>query len=92
MEISNTFVVVLGIGVVFVGLICIVLLCKIVSAFCMLGESKKRDNTAPVPNTVAAEAQPIQNRQEIIAAVSACIAEELGTDISAIRFLSFKKI
>lgn len=92
MEISNTFVVVLGIGVVFVGLICIVLLCKIVSAFCMLGEGKKKDNTAPVPNTVAAKAQPIQNRQEIIAAVSACIAEELGTDISAIRILSFKKI
>ncbi len=92
MEISNTFVVVLGIGVVFVGLICIVLLCKIVSAFCMLGERKKNDNAAPVPNTVAAEAQPIQNRQEIIAAVSACVAEELGTDISAIRILSFKKI
>ena len=92
MEISNTFVVVLGIGVVFVGLICIVLLCKIVSAFCMLGERKKNDNVAPVPNTVAAEAQPIQNRQELIAAVSACVAEELGTDISAIRILSFKKI
>ena len=92
MEISNTFVVVLGIGVVFVGLICIVLLCKIVSAFCMLGERKKNNNTATVPNTVAAEAQPIQNRQEIIAAVSACVAEELGTDISAIRILSFKKI
>ena len=92
MEISNTFVVVLGIGVVFVGLICIVLLCKIVSAFCMLGEGKKKNNAVPVPNTVAAEAQPIQNRQEIIAAVSACVAEELGTDISAIRILSFKKI
>ncbi|MEE0897932.1 MAG: OadG family protein [Acutalibacteraceae bacterium] len=92
MEISNTFVVVLGIGVVFVGLICIVLLCKIVSAFCMLGEKKTNNTPAPVPTAVAAEAQPIQNRQEIIAAVSACVAEELGTDISAIRILSFKKI
>lgn len=92
MEISNTFVVVLGIGVVFVGLISIVLLCKIVSAFCMLGEKKNNNTTAPVPTAVATEAQPIQNRQEIIAAVSACIAEELGTDISAIRILSFKKI
>ena len=92
MEISNTFVVVLGIGVVFVGLICIVLLCKIVSAFCMLGEGKRQDSTAPVSNAAAAKAQPIQNRQEIIAAVSACVAEELGTDISAIRILSFKKI
>ena len=34
----------------------------------------------------------VENRQEIIAAVSAVVAEELGTDISAIRILSFKKI
>ena len=36
--------------------------------------------------------QAIENRQEIIAAVSAVIAEELGTDVSAIRVLSFKKL
>ena len=92
-DISNTFVVVLGIGVVFVGLICIVLLCKIVSAFCMLCEGKKTDNaSAPATVAEAVASQPIEKRQEIIAAVSACIAEELGTDISAIRVLSFKKI
>lgn len=92
-EISNTFVVVLGISVVFIGLICIVLLCKIVSAICMLSERKK---TEPDVTVSAAKAtttnEPIQNRQEIIAAVSAAVAEELGTDISAIRILSFKKI
>lgn len=91
---SNTFIVGLGFGVVFIGLICIVLLCKIVSAVCKLAE--KNDNSspaavAPVAAPVVA-AEPIQNRQEIIAAVSACVAEELGTDISAIRILSFKKI
>ncbi len=86
---NNLFVVALGIGVVFVGLICIVLLCKIVSAFCMLAEKKEK---APAVMPAAATAEPIQNRQEIIAAVSACVAEELGTDISAIRILSFKKI
>ena len=37
-DISNTFVVVLGVSVVFIGLICIVLLCKIVSAVCRLSE------------------------------------------------------
>ncbi len=90
--ISNSFVVVLGISVVFIGLICIVLLCKIVSAICMLGEGKNKDTAvASAPQTIA-PAQPIENRQEIIAAVSAAVAEELGTDISAIRILSFKKI
>ena len=93
-DISNTFVVVLGISVVFIGLICIVLLCKIVSAVCRLAE--KKENHAPATATnvapVVTAAQPIQNRQEIIAAVSAALAEEMGTDISAIRIHSFKKI
>lgn len=92
-EVSNTFVVVLGISVVFIGLICIIILCKIMSAVCSLSDKKespevKTSGAAPT----AAPAQPIENRQEIIAAVSAAIAEELGTDISAIRILSFKKI
>ncbi len=88
---NNLFVVALGVGVVFVGLICIVLLCKIVSAFCMLSE-KKETGTPTVTDAAPVPAEPTQNRQEIIAAVSACVAEELGTDISAIRILSFKKI
>ena len=86
---NNTFVVCMGIGTVFVGLICIIILCKIIGAICMASEKKavvKNEKTAPVVN------EPIQNRQEIIAAVSAVIAEELGKDISAIRILSFKKI
>ncbi len=88
---SNAFIVGLGFGVVFVGLVCIVIMCKIVSAFCMIGTNKKIDTAPTVSNSVPT-AQPIENRQEIIAAVSACLAEELGTDISAIRILSFKKI
>ena len=59
--------------------------------------SKKDETKAPANTTApvvaaAPAAQPIQNRQEIIAAVSAVLAEELGTDVSAIRILSFKKI
>ena len=94
-DISNTFVVVLGVSVVFIGLICIVLLCKIVSAVCRLSEKKETVTSEAVATNlapVAASVQPIENRQEIIADVSAAIAEELGTDISAIRILSLKKI
>ncbi len=88
---NNTFVVCMGIGTVFVGLICIIILCKIIGAICMASEknNSKPVKEAPVTATVA---EPIQNRQEIVAAVSAVIAEELGKDISAIRILSFKKI
>ncbi len=89
---NNLLVVVLGVSVVFIGLICIVLLCKIVSAVCMLAEKKEKAPEVVTNATPVAASTPIQNRQEIIAAVSACVAEELGTDISAIRILSFKKI
>ena len=92
-EISNTFVVVMGVSVVFIGLVCIVILCKILSAVCSIiaksNEDKPVATTAPA---VTAAPQKIENRQEIIAAISAAVAEELGTDISAIRILSFKKI
>jgi Na+-transporting methylmalonyl-CoA/oxaloacetate decarboxylase gamma subunit len=90
-ELSNGFVVALGIGVVFVGLISIVILCKIVSAFCMIGQ-KSKTQTKPTTPTKVTQNQPIENRQEIIAAVSAVIAEELGKDVSAIKITSFKKL
>ena len=91
-EISNSFVVVMGIGVVFIGLICIVILCKIMSAVCMLANKGEKTETVATPSASIPTAQPIENRQEIIAAVSAVLAEELGTDVSALRILSFKKI
>ena len=90
-ELSNLFVVVLGVGTVFVGLVCIVVLCKIIGLFCGTGKKKTEASVSTAP-AAAAVNQPIQNKQEIIAAVSAVIAEELGTDVSAIRILSFKKI
>ena len=87
-EVPNWFVVVMGVGTVFVGLICIIILCKIVALFCK-EKSAKTVETTVAPKNVAA---PIENRQEIIAAVAAACAEELGTDVSAIRIHSFKRI
>lgn len=87
---SNLFIVGMGVGTVFIGLLCIVLLCLIMSAICRAFEKKPKTAKAPVAS-VSAE-KPIENRQEIIAAVSAALAEEMGTDISAIRIHSFKKI
>ena len=82
----------MGVGVVFAGLICIVILCKIVSFFCNLGKGGKKVEAAPASAPAPAVQPAIENRQEIIAAVCAAAAEELGTDISAIRVLSFKKL
>ena len=95
-EYSVWFVCAIGMGVVFLGLVCIVILCSLVSFLCRkaLGDAKS-DAPAPAPAAApkaAASAAPIANRSKIVAAVSAVIAEELGTDVSAIRVKSFKKI
>ncbi len=84
-------VVVLGVGVVFAGLVSIIILCKVTGAICMAADKSSKPKPADVAPVNAAPTV-IENRQEIIAAVSAVIAEELGTDISAIRIHSFKKI
>ena len=87
-EINNAFVVVMGIGTVFVGLICIIIVCKIVGLFCNIG-SKKVAETPSIPKPASPK---IENKQEIIAAVTAVCAEEMGKDVSALRVVSFKKL
>ena len=49
---------------------------------------KKKEEIVPA----AAKEEEIPDRQEFVAAVSAAIAEELGTDVSAIRILSIKRM
>ena len=88
-EPASWMVVVMGVGVVFLGLVLIILICKIMSLFFV--KTTKADNK---PTTAAAPANNavIQNRQEIIAAVTAVCAEEMGKDVSALRVISFKKL
>ncbi|MBR6502453.1 MAG: OadG family protein [Clostridia bacterium] len=82
-------VVAMGVGVVFVGLVLIILICKVMGLF--FAKSAKKENK-PAAAPVAATSAPIENRQEIIAAVTAACAEEMGKDISALRVISFKKL
>lgn len=90
---SNTFVCLMGMGTVFIGLICIVLICNIMSAV-MKGFTKQPAKTASAAPTTAPAAvdMPIRDKQAIIAGTCAVIAEELGTDVSNIRVLSFKRV
>ena len=83
-------VVVMGVGVVFVGLILIILICKIMGLF--FKKTPKADNKPATPVAPVATNAPIANRQEIIAAVTAACAEDMGKDISALRVISFKKL
>lgn len=89
-SISDLGVVGMGIGIVFTGLVCLVFICWLLGKIVSSISSKEEQTEA------AAKAEPVSdvipNREEMIAAVSAVVAEELGKDISAIRVVSFKKL
>ena len=95
-ELSNLFVVCLGIGVVFVGLICLILICQVMGTICTSFVKVKRPEVkapAPAVASQAPSAAPeIKNRQEFVAAIAAAIAEDMGTDVSRIRIHSIKKL
>jgi len=87
---SNLFVVLMGLSTVFIGLICIILLSTAMSKICMKLE-RKTPPAAPAA-APAAPSTPAPDRQAMIAAIAAAIAEDLGTDAAGIRILSVKKI
>ena len=87
MDYSILFVCLMGMGTVFFGLICLIVLTTLLGRVCGQKQQSAPAAVSPAPAAVSAGDQ-----QELIAAVSAAIAEELGTDITGIRILSIKKV
>ena len=86
-------VVLMGVGTVFFGLICIIVLSMAMSAICRsMGGDSAPAPVAPAPPPAPAASTAIPNRQAMIAAIAVAIAEELGTDPTGIRILSVKQI
>lgn len=84
----------IGIAVVFVGLAIIIGLVELMNLVTNKFDGKKKaepQNNTSVP-VQSVSSGVIENRDEVVAAVCAAIAEENGTDISAIRVVSFKKV
>lgn len=92
---SSGLVCLMGMGIVFVGLICIVIICKIMS-FLVTRFTKSEDTAAakikPTAAPVAAPAMPAEEKRAMLAGICAVIAEELGTDASNIRVRSFRRV
>lgn len=87
MDYSSVFVCLMGMGTVFFGLICLIFLTTAMGHIC---RAKQSAQAMPAAATVPAAAEP--NREELVAAISAAIAEELNTDVTGIRIISMKKI
>lgn len=83
----------LGLGMVFFGLICIIVLCYLLGAVIRYFEGLKPAAPAPAAKAAAsAQGESIAKNGALIAAISAAIAEDMGKDVSAIRIKSIKKL
>ncbi|MBQ9032222.1 MAG: OadG family protein [Parasporobacterium sp.] len=96
MDYSNLFVCLMGICTVFIGLICIIVLVTIMSGIIRktdrTGKKETAAAAAPSQQAVPANAGAGTITPQLAAAVSAVIAEEMGTDAAGIRIVSFKKV
>lgn len=87
-------VVAMGLVTVFVVLICLIILIKIMGS--LMGGRASAPAPAPAPAPVQAAApapaaaQP--NKQQLVAAVSAAIAEDMGSGVEHIRIHSIRKL
>ena len=92
---NDGFVILMGMGIVFIGLICIIFVCMFMSFLVRKLEKKpteKAEAQQPIVSANAPTASPIPSRPELAAAMAAAIAEYSGKDISGIRILSIKKL
>ena len=85
MDYSSLFVCLMGMGTVFFGLICLIVLTTLMSAICGRGHSP----AAPVPAVPAAPPAPAEDRQALAAAIAAAVAEDLGTDVTEKTVIRF---
>ena len=91
---SPLFVTLMGIGTVFFGLICIIVLTTVMGSVL----KSKSKPAAPAPAAApkaAAPAAPAVNtakEQEILAAVIAAVTEDLGPSASRMQITSLNKI
>lgn len=99
----NTLIVPLvGLAVVFVGLVVLIAIVKLMGVICGFVTGRRAETSGSVSSSgieaekVAADgnAQKLtgESRRELIAVISAAIAETIGTDAAGLRIKSIKKI
>ncbi len=87
---SNLFVCLMGMGTVFLGLACLVVLVSIMGRLFGKKAPAHTEDTQAV--SVSEMSLPPEKKAELLAAITAAVAENLHTDISAIRIVSIKRV
>ncbi len=90
-------VVLMGLITVFIGLICLIIIIKIMGAIINAVTGNKAPAAAPAPAAPAAPAPapapaPRAGNQQLVAAIAAAIAEEMGEDVDHIKILSIRRL
>ena len=91
MEYSSLFVTLMGIGTVFFGLICIIFLTMAMGAI-LKGKEKTPAVAAAAPAAAPAPAPKPQGMQQIVAAITAALSEEVGISSRSMNIVNIKII
>lgn len=94
MTVSTPMVIAMGIITVFVVLICLILIITIMGKI-MGAVTANQKAAAPAPAAAApapVQAAPVGNKQQLVAAMAAVIAEDMGTDVGRIKIHSIRKL
>ena len=92
---STALVVCMGIITVFICLVCLIIIITIMGKIMesVTAKQKAAVPAAPaVPARPAPAAVPAGNKQQLVAAMAAVIAEEMGTDVSRIKIHSIRRL
>lgn len=91
---SPLFVTLMGIGTVFFGLICIIVLTTIMGSVLKSKSKPAAPAPAAAPKAAAPAASAVNTakEQEILAAVIAAVTEDLGPSASRMQITSINKI
>lgn len=92
---SMGLVIAMGLGTVFVGLICIIVICTVMGRIIRLFEKpapKTSPAVSPEPEQPKESPEPIENKGELIAVIAAVIAEQMGESVEAVRISSIRRI
>ena len=82
----------LGLGIVFIGLIALILIIRIMGAIMRAVGKKKPEAEPEAAAPTVQKAEPEGDLGEIKAAVAAALATMLGDSVKGIRIVSFKKL
>ncbi len=91
-EPSTLQVVIMGLVTVFVVLICLIGIIKLMGLIMVKIAERKAAPVVPAQAAAPAQVSPTADKQKLVAAIAAAIAEDMGTDVDHLRIHSIRRL